>query len=140
MKYAPGICAAFTLLAASWFSIRLAQADAAFRHPESVGRAVALMPDNAEYLSLQALQLEYNGLDSAPLLKHIAELTPLASAPRLRLGLAAEVRGDFDAAERWLLDASKVDHQFEPRWTLANYYFRRQNASEFWKWMRTALE
>src|SRR6185437_12999593 len=30
--------------------------------------------------------------------------------------------------------------QFEPRWTLANFYYRRGNEAEFWKWMRRALE
>ena len=43
-------------------------------------------------------------------------------------------------AEKWLLDAARVDRQFEPRWTLANFYFRREQRGEFWKWMRAALE
>ncbi len=142
MNHIPKICAALALLTASWFSILLARADASFRQntPESLARAIALVSNNTDYLSTQALQLEYAAQDPTPLLENIAALTPLASAPRLRLGLAAEVRGDFDSAERWLLEASKVDHQFEPRWTLANYYFCRENANEFWKWMRAALE
>ena len=142
MNHLSTISAALALITASWFSILLARADAAFRRqtPESVNHAAALLPRNAEYLSLQALQLEYAGLDATPLLEHVANLTPLASAPRIRLGLAAELHGDFDSAERWLLDAAKVDHQFEPRWTLANYYFRRNNADEFWKWIRAALQ
>jgi len=56
------------------------------------------------------------------------------------LGLAAEVSGNSERAERWLLDAASVDHQFEPRWTLANFYFRANNKDEFWKWMRAALD
>ena len=43
-------------------------------------------------------------------------------------------------AERWLLDAARVDRQYEPRWTLANFYFRQQKMDDFWKWMRAALE
>ena len=39
-----------------------------------------------------------------------------------------------------MLDAARVDRQFEPRWTLANFYFRRERPDEFWKWMRAALE
>ena len=44
------------------------------------------------------------------------------------------------SAERWLLDAARVDRQFEPRWTLANFYFRQQKTDRFWTWMRSALE
>ena len=73
-------------------------------------------------------------------IEKIAALTPYSSAPRIRLGLAAELSGDPSSAERWLLDAARVDHQFEPRWTLANFYFRAANKpDEFWKWMRAAL-
>ena len=145
MYYVSRISAALSvlaLLAASWFSLRLAQADANFRRRtmESVARASAIMPRNTEYLAFRALQLDYDGLDPTPTLRRMAALAPLSSTPRIRLGLAAEIRGDFDSAERWLLDAARVDRQFEPRWTLANYYFRRGNSAQFWRWMRSALE
>jgi tetratricopeptide (TPR) repeat protein len=137
-----GVMALAALAAAGWFAVRLAQADALFRGqtPEAVARASDLMPWNTEYLSFRALQMEYSGEDSTALLERIAALNPLASAPRIRLGLAAEVRGDFSGAQTWLLAAARVDRQFEPRWTLANYYFRRADRGEFWKWMRLALE
>jgi hypothetical protein len=136
------VAALLGLLAAAWFSVRLAQADAAFREQsfDSVERATQLMPRSAEYMAFHALQLEYDGRDSTGVLEHIAAQNPFASAPRIRLGLAAESRGDFAAAEKWLLDAARVDQQFEPRWTLANFYFRRNRADPFWKWMRLALE
>ncbi len=134
-----------TLLAlavASWWSIRLARADAAFRNhtPEDVARAIELAPENGEYLAMLALQAEYSGQDSTPLLAEIAARNPRASAPRIRLGLAAELRGDANQAERWLLEAFSVDRQFETRWTLANFYFRQNKPAEFWAWMRSALE
>ena len=117
-------------------------ADAAFRKqtPEGVARALEILPDRASYLLLRALQLDYDGVDSTALLERAARVNPLSSAPRIRLGLAAETRGDFAKAETWLLDAARVDRQFEPRWTLANFYFRRERWDEFWKWMRAALE
>ena len=137
------------LTAAAWFSIHLAAADAQFqRHtPESVARAIAIEPRNADYLAFRSLQLDYDGADSTLLLERAAQLSPLSSSPRIRLGLAAEIRGDFDAAEKWLLDAARVDRQFEPRWTLANFYFRRttsaasgnEAASPFWNAIREAL-
>jgi tetratricopeptide (TPR) repeat protein len=134
-----------TLLAlaiASWWSIRLARADRAFRQraPADVARAIELAPENGEYLAALALQAEYGGQDSTPLLEEIAALSPRASAPRIRLGLAAELRGDANQSERWLREAFSVDRQFETRWTLANFYFRQNKPGEFWTWMRSALE
>jgi tetratricopeptide (TPR) repeat protein len=136
------VAALLLLIAAAVFSIRLAMADAAFRKqtPEGVARALEILPDRASYLLLRALQLDYDGADSTALLEPTALVNPLSSAPRIRLGLTAEARGDFQKAEVWLLDAARVDRQFEPRWTLANFYFRRERWDEFWKWMRAALE
>ena len=130
------------LAVAAWWSIRLARADAAFRQRTlaQVARAIELEPENGEYLATLALQTEYAGQDSTPLWEEIARLNPRASAPRIRLGLAAELRGDPNQAERWLLEAFSIDRQFETRWTLANFYFRQSKSDEFWKWMRSALE
>ena len=145
MYYVSRVLGFFALLGlalGAFFSFRLAQASAEFnrRSPESVARALEILPHNTDYLSLRALQLEYDGENSALLLERAAAISPLSSAPRIRLGLAAEARGDFPAAESWLLEAARVDHQFEPRWTLANFYFRQARAADFWKWMRAALE
>jgi hypothetical protein len=130
------------LAVAAFFSIRLGIADSEFRQrtPESVARALAILPGNTAYLAFRALQLDYDNQDAKPLLERAARLNPLASEPRIRLGLAAEIRGDFALAEKWLLDAASVDHQFEPRWALANFYFRQRREDDFWKWMRLALE
>lgn len=84
--------------------------------------------------------MDYDGENPTALLERAARVNPLSSAPRIRLGLAAEARGDFSGAEKWLLEAARVDRQFEPRWTLANFYFRRERRTEFWRWMRAALE
>jgi tetratricopeptide (TPR) repeat protein len=145
MYYVSRITGAVALVGlglAIWFSIVLARADAYFRRatPEMVERAVEIAPRNTEYLALRALQLDYEGADSTALTEKIAMLNPEASAPRIKLGLAAEIRGDSAGAERWLLDAARVDGQFEARWTLANFYFRAGRNDEFWRWMRTALE
>jgi hypothetical protein len=105
-----------------------------------VVHAVQLTPRNGGYVLVDAIQSEYEGEDPQPLLERAAQLNPRSSAPRIRLGLAAEIRGDAATAERWLLEAARVDHQFETRWTLANFYFRQSRADEFWTWIRSALE
>ena len=135
---------------AMMFSLLLAVADYEFRRgtPESVASALRLLPGNTRYLGQRALQMEYEDQDSAPLLEKAAALNPLSSAPRIRLGLLAEARGDRAGAEKWLLDAAHVDHQFEPAWTLANFYFRQgagekqgdDYGNQFWQWMHTALD
>jgi tetratricopeptide (TPR) repeat protein len=135
-----GLVIVFLIAAA--FSIRLAWADIEFRRgtEESVARAMRILPDNVQYLLFHALQMEYAGADSTAELERAAKLSPMSSAPRLRLGLAAEARGDYKAAEKWLLEAARVDHQFEPGWALANFYFRQGRTNEFWLWMHSALD
>lgn len=54
-------------------------------------------------------------------------------------GLDHERRGDLAAAERDLLEAAQIDQLFQPRWTLAGFYFRRGNTEQFWLWARKAL-
>ena len=126
---------------AAWWSVQLARADAYFRQqtPDALERAITFTPQNTAYLAMRALQNEYEGQDSAAQLERIVKLNPRFAAPRIRLGLAAELRGDTAEAERWLLEAAAVDRQFETRWTLANFYFR-QDRDAFWTWMQSALE
>jgi len=142
MRRVAGAVSALGLLIAAGFSVLLAVADYDFRTntPADVERAVALLPLNAPYLSMRALQVEYNGGDSRPLLEKMIALDRYSSSARIRLGLDAEVRGDLGGAEKWLLAAAEVDRQYEPRWTLASFYFRQGKTAEFWKWIRAALE
>jgi hypothetical protein len=88
----------------------------------------------------KAQEQEYNGADPTRTLLRATELNPLHSAAWIRLGLRAEMQGNFPEAEALLLRAASVDRQFEPRWTLANYYFRRGDLPNFWQWTRQALE
>lgn len=142
MSRAVALAVLLLLTCAAIFAAYLAFADFEFRKstPESVAHAAEIRPSNTRYLALRALQLDYDGSDPVPVLERIAVLNPVSSAPRIRLGLAAEVRGDFVTAEHWLLSAARVDQQFEPSWTLANFYFRQNRAEDFWTWIRRALE
>jgi len=128
-KVARALFAIPFLLAAFW-ALRLAYADFLFRSgsPENVRRAAELVPLNPEY------QARVGNLRRA------VELNPYYSSAWIDLALAAETRGDTAEAERFLLQAARFDQTFEPRWALANFYLRRDNPEQFWKWLRLSAE
>jgi tetratricopeptide (TPR) repeat protein len=79
--------------------------------------------------------------DSSPEeLRAAVRLNPRLAAAWLQLGLDAEANGNFPGAEADLLRAARVDRQYVPSWTLANFYFRRGDAVKFWPWARRAAE
>jgi tetratricopeptide (TPR) repeat protein len=61
-----------------------------------------------------------------------AKANPRASSAWIELGLLAEGSGNTAEAERDLNHAAEVDRQYQPAWTLANYFFRHGNADRFW--------
>lgn len=63
---------------------------------------------------------------------------PRSSSSWIALGLDAERQGRAAEAEHDLLEAARVDRQYLPSWTLANYYFRRHDSRSFWHWARRA--
>jgi len=71
-------------------------------------------------------------------LKEAVRIDPRRSAAWIMLGLLAERQGEWTSAERDLLEAARVDHQYLPAWTLTNFYFRRGNRERFWVWARRA--
>ena len=121
---------ALACMGAAYYSLRIAYAEYLFRsgRPGTIGRAAALAPLRADY------QARLNRLDRA------VKLNPYLSPAWIELGLRAEAAGDAAKAEAALREAARVDRTFEPRWTLANFYFRRGNRDEFWKWIRAAAE
>ncbi len=54
-------------------------------------------------------------------------------------GLEKERHGNYAAAEHDLLAAAQIDRLFQPSWTLAGFYFRRQDKGNFWIWAGRAL-
>jgi tetratricopeptide (TPR) repeat protein len=57
---------------------------------------------------------------------------PRASPAWIELGLLAERSGKLAEAERDFNQAALVDRQYQPAWTLANYFFRHGDADHFW--------
>ena len=137
-----GVVPIVTVLAlASYWTIRQAVADQLFRANslQAAVRSTQLDPNNARYFTSLAEHQEAEEIDPKPALAAASRLNPLDSSVWIRRGLRAEFEGDFARAENFLLEAARVDKLFDPRATLANYYFRRNNPEQFWRWMRAAL-
>jgi hypothetical protein len=103
--------------------------------PNDLNRAVYLAPFRADYLLRRA---RLNGPTAKLDLELAAQLDPRNAEPWIDLGLLEEARRDFPAAEFAFLAAQKRDASYYPRWTLANYYLRRNNADRFWQWASSA--
>ena len=129
------------LAAAAAFSIRAGCADYRMRQEtvDSTRRAIALLPDQAEYHARLAWLLADNDPRTAgDALRRAVALNPWDARSWIELGLSAEASGDNPTAIQCLLRAAAVDKKFLPRWTLANYYFRHDDVAMFWSWTRQA--
>jgi hypothetical protein len=58
---------------------------------------------------------------------------PQSSPAWIGLGMWQERNREADAEDS-LLQAARVDHQYLPAWSLANFYFRRGDEKSFWPW------
>lgn len=102
---------------------------------EDIARAMQLSPWNSAY-ALDYARSETE--QSSAALQRAVHLSPYNAAAWMDIGMRFELAGEHAAAERALLQAAQRDRTFQPAWTLANYYCRRQNLSEFATWMRRA--
>ncbi|HZU26291.1 MAG TPA: hypothetical protein VFA04_12265, partial [Bryobacteraceae bacterium] len=124
------------------FSVRLFAADILSRGSTLYARetAVDLFPGSVSYiLSLVDLRRQ-NDLDIRRQLRMATQADPVDARLFIELGLECERAGDYDSALRYLLESSRLSQEFLPRWTLANYYFRRNDLTQFRFWMHSALE
>ena len=128
---ATGLCG--TLALAGYWTLRLGYADRLYQAgtAASIHAARRLAPGNAAY---------YRGARAAADTREALRLNPRDAAAWIELGLAAEIGGDLPRAEKQLLEATRVDRTYEPRWSLANFYFRRGDAANFFRWARSAAE
>ena len=127
-------------VAAYWAGL-LAWADHLSRSSQLADRqrAVRMAPGASLYERL-ADKIEETSGDPLAALAHAANLDPANAEYRMRVGLRAEAAGQFDVAERNLLKAARLSRLYQPRYLLAQYYFRRQNADEFFKWAHAAFD
>ena len=135
-------CLAALVLGVVW-NMRFAVADLLGRRnqPESTRLAMRWMPVNGAYPA--QLADEIYALDPASaksLLRRAVELNRYDAASWIQLGLLSEAGNDLPGAEEALLQAASVDATFLPGWSLANFYFRRENTARFWYWAQKAAQ
>jgi hypothetical protein len=105
--------------------------------PESIRAAIRAEPDC--WWCYTALARE-DDPHAEELLSTSLRLNPYNSDAAIDLGLRYEADGDIQRAESLLHQAFEVDRTYAPRWSLANFYFRRDNLPSFWIWARRATE
>jgi len=136
-----GFLAIGAALAASAWSIRIGFADYQMRREtlDGMEKAIAVTPDNGEYYARLAWLVSDRDPDkSRNALRNAVLLNPRDAGSWIELGLRAEAEGNNGMAEQCLLRAREADKTYLPLWTLANYYFRRQDEARFWQWMKQA--
>ena len=132
--FAVGAC-----LLGIWESLKIVRSDEFYwqDNAESIRAAIRLEPDCWWYYMQLA---RWDEKDAEELLRSSLQLNPYNSDAAIDLGLRYEAVGDFGRAEKLFLQAFTVDRTYAPRWTLTNFYFRRENLPAFWEWARRAAE
>lgn len=117
------------LACAAYWSARLAWAEWELQRntPESLRNAMRLAPGDSRP------RFAAGDLEGA------LERNPRHARAWIEFALKAEHAGRADLAEQRFLKAAGCDRGFEPRWSLANFYFRAGNWPAFWNWSRQAL-
>lgn len=122
-----------------WESWKMMRSDALLSQgtAESVRASIRLEPD------CWWCYVKLAGLEESSAEQHLQtslRLNRYDSDADIDLGLRYESDGDFNRAEKLLLEAFAVDDTYMPRWSLANFYLRRNNLPAFWMWIRRATE
>jgi hypothetical protein len=121
-----------------WAAVELLLGDRS-RLPR-VEAACRLDPSDPECAYVQAELSEQMARDTSGLWQRLIDLDPRDARYLAAAALSAEAAGDPALAERRLLQAARYNHLWMPRWSLANFYARRGNRAEFFRWTRLALE
>ena len=129
------------LSAAAGWSLRVAWADFLAQQEtlEATQEALRWTPDQAAYYFRLGV-LTADPARSIAALERAVALNPWDAGSWIELGLRLEADGKVDRAEQCLLRAAEADHQYLPRWTLTNFYFRRNDAEKFWTWSKSSAE
>ncbi|MGP8243465.1 MAG: tetratricopeptide repeat protein [Bryobacteraceae bacterium] len=139
---AAGVAVAGCGTAAVW-SARAGLADYWARQETAAAtqRAIALTPGQSLYrFRLAVLLADQDPPRSDAALHRALALNPADADSWIELGLRSEAGGDYSAAERCFQRAAGESKLYLPRWTLANYYYRRNDTARFWQWANRSAE
>jgi tetratricopeptide (TPR) repeat protein len=131
------------LILAAAAALRRAAADArlhAAATPAEVHAACLMDPGKAACWSTLARSLEESHEEPGTAWDRAIELNPREPRTLAQAAISSELAGRLPQAEALLLQASRHNQLWLPRWTLANFYFRRGQTDKFWRWMRLAAE
>lgn len=133
------LVAAPLFASSAFFTARLAYADFLLKRDTAadVERALVLDPRSAE---AQGRLAELEPERAKEHWETALSLNPYFAKAWGALGIDAEIRGDHAHAEEFLLRAASLDRMFMPAWTLANFYFRRNQPEKFWPWAHRSTE
>src|SRR5215475_5338634 len=102
-------------------------------------RAATLSPGDATVWLRLADLASVGDEDVRPILNRALLCSPSDSSIWIRLGLESEAYREYGEAERCLLRATQLDHDFIPVSTLTNFYFRRGDTARFFPAARRIL-
>ena len=131
------------LMAGIAWNLLFAVADLSARRnqPDGIRLAMRLMPANAAYPAQLADQIyAIDPTAAKSLLQRAVALNRYDASSWIQLGLLSEAAGDLPQAEEALSRAADADSTFLPSWSLANFYFRHQDADRFWYWAQKAAQ
>jgi tetratricopeptide (TPR) repeat protein len=135
------IAVAVALAVAALWSARAAWADHWLRQETipATEKAIAVTPLQADYYTrLGMLEASGDSGDAGAAFARAVELDPADARSWVELGLSQETHGQLPAAERSLLRAAAESREYLPRWTLLNFYIRRNDPVRALEWARSA--
>jgi hypothetical protein len=140
LRYVVAGTVILTLSLMAVWSLSLGYSDMEFRigTRDAVRRAVWASPGDAGYMGQDSLV--ENAAEARRHLEKAVALNPYYSWAWIQLGLAAESSGNIADAQRFLSQASRVDHLFATRWVMCDFYYRQAQFGLFWEWVHQALE
>jgi hypothetical protein len=103
-----------------------------------IAAALAAFPPETDVRELDRLAALASPDQRIALLTQARHILPRDTATALELGLELERAGQLAPAEAILTAAARLDRQYQPAWTLANFYFRSDNPDQFWIWAARA--
>ena len=136
------VCLAALVVGIAWNVLfTIADHSARRNQPDGIRLAMRLIPNNGAYPAQLADQVyAIDPEEAKSLLQRAVKLNRYDASRWIQLGLLYEAGNDLPQAEEALLQAASVDSTFLPSWSLANFYFRRENVARFWYWAQRAAQ